>query len=134
MRKSKHDKADSIHRGQFDKLFESTEALMHVLMLACVFATFASIGGCGLSISLRRRPTVLIAVAGALLGSAVSWGLFLLALDGAKVFSPDYWLGDAKSGAGDIVVPMIMFAMIVSLVPASVVVAIYQSKWKGLSE
>lgn len=118
---------------RFDSL-SKTLKLLQVLMLACVLATFASIGGCRLAISFRRRPSVLIAVSGALLGSAVSWILFLLAVDGAKVFTSGYWMADTKPGGVDIVVPLIVISMIISLVPASVVVAIYQSKWKGLSE
>lgn len=103
-------------------------------MTSCFFSTFASIGGCKLAISSARRPSVLIAIASSLLGSASGWILFLIAWDGAKVLTPDYWLGDAKPGGLEIVLPLVFISIIVSLVPTSIVVAIYQSKWKAFSK
>ena len=103
---------------------------MQIVMVATFFATFASIGGCGLAIFLHRRPSVLVSVVSAFLGSIASWLLYLVAVDGAKIFTSDYWLGDAKLGGLDLLPPLIAISIAISLVPCSVVVAVYQRKWK----
>jgi hypothetical protein len=107
---------------------------MHILMVTIFLATFLSIGGCGLHISARRRPSLLIAVASAFLGSAAAWMLYLFAVDGALAFTPAYWLGDAKPGGLDIVLPLIAIGTAISLIPASIVVAIAQAKFRRLTE
>lgn len=74
------------------------------------------------------KPSVWLAVASSALASFLAFALLLLAMDGMKVFSADFWTGDGKPGALDIIVPMAGFGIILGLVPAAIVVAMQQRR------